>query len=197
MALHTGRLLLTPEDPLQAPAWEPLREALLQAGFFGAPLQADRSAGASRSLGMRFALGERFFDYVGFTGCAVKLDGLPGTGGADGCHLRLDPPSAEPRFFSGRNSRPPRCPVCGKTLTDWRAAMEPWRWPEQTELSCPGCGQASPAWHWDWRGHAGFGRLTLAIEEVFPGEAAPLPALLKLLRKASGGLSWQDFAVQD
>ncbi|MBK5968981.1 MULTISPECIES: FmdB family zinc ribbon protein [Thiorhodovibrio] len=197
MALHTGRLLLTPKDLKAVPPREPLRAALTQAGLLGARLTAAPGAGASESDASRFAPGERFFDYVGFTGCAVKLDGLPGTAGPAGCHLRLDPPSTEPRFWRGRNTRPPRCPACGKTVSDWRPAMEDWSWPERTELACPACGTRSLAWQWDWRGHAGFGRLTLTIEEVFPGEAAVLPALPRLLERFSDGLPWHWFALQD
>ncbi|EIC22495.1 hypothetical protein [Thiorhodovibrio frisius] len=196
MPLHTGRLLLTPEDPLKAPPAEPLRSALMQAAFLGTPLSL---AGCAPDTAA-FALGDRFFDFVGFTGCAVQLDGLPDTAGTisvGGCHLRLNPASAQPRFLHGRNTRPPRCPACGKSLHQWSKQMASWSWPEHSALACPACSKVSDAWHWDWRGRAGFARLTLGIEEVFPGEATPLPGLFALLEQASDGLSWHWFVVQD
>lgn len=195
MPLHTGRLLLAPVDPAQAPAREPLRLRLTQVGFLGAALEP--LAEADEATPNAFALGEAFFDYVGFTGCAVKLDAVPGTAGPAGCHLRLDPPSAEPRFLHGRNTRPPRCPACRKTLAEWREAMKDWSWAKNEALACPACGSRRLAWQWDWRGHAGFARLALRIEEVFPGEAAILPALPSLLQQASDGLRWHWFAVQE
>lgn len=196
MPLHTGRLLLTPQDPRQAPPEKPLLDMLTEVAFLGARLPCMTAEPTTA----RFVFGERFFDYVAFTGCAVKLDGLPDTAGTSspgGCHLRLDPPGSQPRFLCGRNSRPPRCPRCRKTLADWSARMASWSWPEQGTLSCPACNNLDHAWRWDWRGQAGFARLALSIEEVFPGEATPLPELMALLSQASDGLSWHWFVVQD
>ncbi|WPL19830.1 hypothetical protein Thiowin_04977 [Thiorhodovibrio winogradskyi] len=196
MSLHTGRLLLTPDDPLQAPPAESLRAALSQAAFLGASLPFTGTEPEATA----FAPGERFFDFVAFTGCAVKLDGLPDTAGTTstgGCHLRLHPAPRQPRFLHGRNTRPPRCPACHKTLPDWSTHMAHWSWPENSALVCPACANHSDAWHWDWRGQAGFARLVVSIEEVFPGEASPLPGLIALLKDASKGLAWHWFLVQD
>lgn len=197
MPLHTGRLLLAPLDPTQAPAMAPLRTALTEAGVLGGPLRLPSSSAGDQSASWGFAPGERFFEYLAFTGCAVRLDDLPAAGGTLGCHLRLGPSSAGPKFLHGRNTRPPRCRDCRATLKDWRTPMRGWQWPERAQLPCPACAASALAWLWDWRGQAGFARLTLAIEEVFPGEAAPLPALPKLLAQASDGLPWHWFMVQD
>jgi hypothetical protein len=75
--------------------------------------------------------------------------------------------------------------------------MECWSWPACIDLTCPACNEIAPAWSWDWRGHAGFARLTLTIEEVFPGEVGILPGLSRLLEQASDGLSWHWFMIQD
>lgn len=183
-SLHTGRLLLVPQDPWQAPALEPLRSALSTIGFLGMALESDT----------RFALGEDFFHYVGFTGCAVNLQG---TQDSVSCQIRLYPPQPEPEFFAGRNTRPPRCPSCRRTLADWFSQRALWTRIRDARLSCPICAHDTPAWHWDWRGQAGFARLRISIEEVFPGEASPLPGLLVQLRDASDGIPWHWFAVQD
>jgi hypothetical protein len=63
-------------------------------------------------------------------------------------------------------------------------------------LHCTACGERTPAWKWRWREQAGFGRVFLLIEEVFPGEGAPLPGLLRQL-EALGVGPWHWFYVQD
>jgi hypothetical protein len=63
-------------------------------------------------------------------------------------------------------------------------------------LACPACGHSAPPWGWDWKESAGFGRIFLTVEEVFPGEAVPAPALLDLLARITG-CAWRHFYVQD
>lgn len=63
-------------------------------------------------------------------------------------------------------------------------------------IACPACGEASPPWDYDWKEQAGFGRLFVRIEEVFPGEATPTPALMALLAEATG-YEWRHFYLQD
>lgn len=188
-ALHTGRLLLAPQDPWQAPELAPLRLALTQAGVLGARLDVEAPSSSRRA----FALGEKFFHYVAFTGCAVNLTAL--SDGAS-CHLCLHLPQATPNFFAGRNTRPPRCPNCRHTLADWATQRATWPQIAAAALYCSNCTHTTAAWHWDWRGQAGFARMALSIEEVFPGEATPLPGLFELLHQASAGVPWQGFVVQ-
>jgi len=182
--LHTGRLLLFPEEARHLPETTALVRALSAGGLLGAALTVAPPARA-------FARGPRFFELIGFTGCAVQLDG---GGAVPAVHLRLDPPTAAPRGFFGRNTRPPRCPHCRRPARDWaeRAAT----WSAEPRLACAVCGHEASAWTWDWRHDAGFARLALAVEEVFPGEAQPLPALLHLLRD-SDGHDWRWCAIQD
>jgi hypothetical protein len=47
-----------------------------------------------------------------------------------------------------------------------------------------------------WRQNAGFGRLFVTIEDIFPGEAVPVPGLLDGLRRATG-TDWHYFYIQD
>ena len=51
-------------------------------------------------------------------------------------------------------------------------------------------------WRWNWRLHGGFGRSFVLVEEVFPGEGAPLPTLLNALRDLGVG-DWHHFYVQE
>jgi hypothetical protein len=63
-------------------------------------------------------------------------------------------------------------------------------------LACPGCGHGAPAHAWRWGRHGGAGRSFLVIEEVFPGEGKPLPALEAALGQLGLG-AWKYFYVQD
>lgn len=209
MPLHTGRLLLTPQDPQQAPTLARIRERLIRLRFLGEALPPLAEHGTGRAAlaeaeprpaageTSRFAPGPGFFDVMAFTGCAVQLVSPAAPAAAPSCHIVLEPPSPGTRFFHGRNSRPPRCPACRRTNPEWRAQVNAWSADEEPELHCPSCDQTSTAWSWDWRGHAGFGRLVVRIEDVFPGEATPLPRLLETLAEASDGLDWHWFTVQD
>lgn len=185
--LHTGRLVLTPSD---AGAWvelDPLGACLKAAGCIGSTLEGRADA---------FEVGDRFPQLIAFTGCAVAFDTAPSDTGHRFTHVVLRGPYSAPRLLSGRNTRPPRCPECGKGLVAWRDQLRQQH-PEPTpELRCMHCMAAAPGWHWHWGRHGGFGRCFVCIEEVFPGEGSPLPALLDALGSLGIG-DWQFFYVQD
>lgn len=188
MPLHTGRLVLTPVDAQAAPDPKTLRQAIADGALAGEPLRNGTDG---------FSVGDRFLQLVAFTGCAVQLAPEPERGAAHGfCHIRVDGPFPRPQLRAGRNSRPPRCAVCGKPLQEWREQASTWLPSVSPALGCRSCKHTSPAWDWDWRQQAGLGRIFLCIEEVFPGEAAPLPGLLELLAQTAVG-PWGFFYVQD
>jgi hypothetical protein len=188
MPVHTGRLLLTPEYPHRVPDVPRLRAALSNAGLLGAPL-----AGPDDT----FLVGDRFLTLVTFAGCSVQVELTPPAEG-DGpfCHLRLVGPFASPTLLQGRNTRPPRCRACRAPLKDWRERLSAVGQHPDTALACPACGAARPPWDWDWKGNAGFGRFFISVEEVFPGEATPAPALIELLTQETGA-AWRHLYVQD
>ena len=130
MPLHTGRLVLTPADPLVLTDPPRLRRALAEAGFIGEPL--DTRAG-------RFLIGPCLLDLLTFTGCAVQVETTPteGAGGAF-CHVHLPPPTPSPRLLAGRNTRAPRCPACRARLTDWRERIADWSQEVRTFGPVPG-----------------------------------------------------------
>ena len=186
LRLHNGRLLLTPEDPMAAAPSQTLSERLREAGLI---------ATASSAGTMRFAPGDRFFDYVGFTGCAVHVG--PGSDGATGLDIEIEGPFEAPALRRGRETRPPRCPQCRRTLPDWLEQMEQTTNGAQAPvLCCTGCGTKAPGWRWTWGRLGGFGRLFIRLEPVFPGEGRPLPALFRLLEQLGLG-PWHYFSVQD
>jgi hypothetical protein len=195
MPIHTGRLVLAPQDAVQAPRLAELLPGLQAARFLGPSLQptADAAQGISA-----FAVGEDFLHLVSFTGCAVQVAVAP-TPWHPFCHIRILGPSPHPEPLLGINARPPRCPVCRAMLRDWRdrlAAGPASQGESDPGLSCEACGSERPAWAWDWKDSGGFARLSICIEEIFPGEAVPTDALMSLLSHL-GTMPWRHFYVQD
>ncbi|NBC14359.1 MAG: hypothetical protein GVY09_13665 [Gammaproteobacteria bacterium] len=205
-SLHTGRLVLAPADPLQAVDQATIIAALHRLGLLGGQ-RSDAAASA-------FAAGPALGALIGFTGCAVQFGG-EGRAAIDvGPWLRIPPPSEAPRLFWGRNTRPPRCPACGAPLRSWRerlpvaaagdvapassapASCDPTSCNAVQPLRCDACETTSPALRWRWGRHGGAARSTVSIEEVFPGEGTPLPALVKAL-DALGAGPWVFFYIQD
>ena len=195
MPNHTGRLVLTTVDPFAEPDAALLAGALAESGFIGAPIGSP----LAEREGV-YAVGPHFLDLLTFSGCAVSIAAAPANtptsaSGAAFCSVELSRLAPSPRLLCGRNTRPPRCPVCRERLADWRrlilAAPEP-----PPGVTCPRCGASHPAWAWDWKEQGGFGRRFVLIEEVFPGEAVPTPRLFGVLSGA-GGSGWRHFFVQD
>jgi hypothetical protein len=186
MSTHTGRLLLSTGDPFLAPEQALLTARLSDAGFLGPPLSGQIGA---------FSIGERFLQLLTFAGCAVKIAQAP-DGDVPFCHIRLTGPFERPRFQCGRNTRPPRCPSCRSPLVDWKMRLANGKEADSAAIACPTCGETSPPWAYDWKQKAGFGRLFIRIEEVFPGEAVPTPELMNLLQ-SSAGCNWRYFYLQD
>ncbi len=187
--LDTGALLLTPEDAMAVPctgdldlALEPdlvpervrdLVRALDAAGL----LDKERPLGA-----VSFAPGQRFFEYMAFTGCAVQF-GSAATA-TPALSITIEGPFDRPRLRYGSNSRAPRCPTCRQPLSSWQAqcfGSLGTGTDRDLVLSCSSCGSQAAAQDWSWGRHAGVGRIFIAISPVFPGEGRPLPALLSLL----------------
>lgn len=185
--LHTGRLVLTPSDPERVVARGPLADTLRGIGFLGPALPG---------RGDTFETGERFLQLLAFTGCAVQFDSAADDPDGSFVHIQLDCTATAPRLLMGRNTRPPRCPACGKALSTWREQVQTSLRDRALDLHCPDCATTAPGWHWNWRQHGGFGRSFVLVEEVFPGEGAPLPTLLDALRDLGVG-DWHFFYVQD
>jgi hypothetical protein len=194
MPNHTGRLVLSPQDPHAAPERDLVRGVLHGAGFIAGG-QGDSGLGGDSAGGeWSFAVGPCFLGLLIFAGCAVTLPA--GAEGSPRCQVRIPPPSPVPRLIWGRNTRPPRCPGCRARLEDWPRRLPDWEGRAGAGLACPRCGEIRPPWRWDWKQQGGFGRLFVLVDEVFPGEAVPSPKLAELLTRA-GGCPWRHFYVQD
>jgi DNA-directed RNA polymerase subunit RPC12/RpoP len=188
-AQHTGRLVLAPVDPYLLPE-EPqdLLRGLREIGFID---QALNNAPG-------YLLGEHFMQLVTFMGCSPSIKLEPPSPGESFCHLRLDGPYPRPKLMYGKNTQPPRCQSCRKRLNDWRASFATWE--ESThgsQTSCPHCGHNQDPMTYDFRQSAGCARLFLLVENIFPQEAIPSPALLTTLKRVTNGADWHHFYQQD
>jgi hypothetical protein len=188
--LHTGRLVLTPVDPHALPIdLQAILERLRDIGFMSEAIAGDSP---------RYRLGEQFVQLVTFMGCSPFVALEPGEGDAPFCHLSILGPFDHPRLLCGRNTTPPRCEVCRKRLADWRSTIHQWRMGNATSpTACPHCGHLQDPVSYDWRESAGWGRLFLCVENIFPQEAMPTQALLNQLQGATSELPWRYFYQQE
>jgi hypothetical protein len=179
--LHTGRLVLTPQDPYLVPETpQVLLKELRVLGLIGAPLDQNQA----------HLLGETFMQLITFMGCSPFIRVEPDESGEPFCHLQVDGPFPEPKLLVGKNSLPPRCKACRKRITDWQKSLG-------QHAPCPHCGHQQDPASYDFKQSAGFGRFLLKIENIFPQEAIPTPRLLDTLQQASNDAPWHYFYQQD
>ena len=109
------------------------------------------------------------------------------------CRIAFSEVFSEPAFLGMGNTRPPRCPACGRIVANWQQAMDVWfenktgyRW------HCAFCeNEVGPA-AWDWQHSAAIVRFTLDITSIRPGEAYPSAQLLRFLADYLGN-QWDYF----
>lgn len=140
--------------------------------------------------------GEAFLSWISFTGCSphVRLEPPP-DGIGSFCYILLEGPYPIPRLLWGRNTRPPRCPQCRRAIADWPQRRADWEIAPHLAFPCPDCGETITALSLRWRDNGGFGRSFLVVEDVFPGEAAPVVTLFEQL-EALGVGPWHHFYIQ-
>lgn len=188
--MTTGRLLLTPNDPMASFDRDQAVALLHELEIIGEPLP--------RLAPDAFAADSELMRWISFAGCSPFLRFEPeGEGDEDFCHVRLSPPAGDrPFFYSGDNTKPPTCPRCRQVVKEWRRLIEERRLGDRI-WQCPGCGGATSASALNWRRHGGFACRFVAIHSVFPGEAAPVSALLDRLGRAlSDGAAWRYFYLR-
>lgn len=176
----TDSLYLTPTDLRSAPPLPQVEQALHDISFIGAPLAAQR-----------FRAGEQLLRYITFAGCSPHLKfEPPPDGGDDFCHVALLGPFAQPHMLVGPHTVKPRCPTCKQRVADWRPLQAAWQAaPGTAQWRCPACGESHAVADWRWRQHALFGRVFVAVRQVFPAEAVPDEPLLAALQAATG-VAW-------
>jgi hypothetical protein len=189
--MSVGKLLLRPESVEPPP---PSRGRLIAAmqglGLIGSPVDKHRRP-------RRFLAGQRFLQLISFLGCSPNVRLQPPTDRSeDFCYIEVLGPWEQARFMHGRNTRPPGCPVCGHRNADWQASMQrEGAEASRVEWTCGACGARTPPSQWNWRQQAGFGRLFIQINSIFPSEAVPTPELLESLERLSA-TPWRYFYIQ-
>ena len=192
MTIHTGRLVLSPADPLHVPQDIPTLIAHLQEIQFCAdPIPAMN--------GHHYLLGARFMQLVSFMGCSPFIHLQPTEDGQPFCHLQVIGPLPEPIFLQGRNTTSPSCGQCRKRIPDWQPLIRQWlASPTSFQATCPHCGHRQNPAAYNWRQSAGSGQLFLYVENIFPNEAIPTPELLKTLEESeTPSVAWHYFYIQD
>lgn len=180
----SGKLLLQPTPEHVPASLQTLTDSLSDIGLLGA------AYGESTAC---YLTGSRFLQLISFLGCSphVQLEPSP-DGSGDFCHICLLGPFEQPRLLYAGNSRPPRCPACGKGFSHWRELLTPW----SNDLSgrtvhCFACNSDSLPIQLKWPRNAGFGRFFIQINGIFPEEAVPMPELIACLDAQGGG--WRHF----
>lgn len=143
-----------------------------------------------------YLAGPRFLQLITFLGCSPNLQLDPPADGSDNfCHVRFRGPFQAPRLLAAGNTRPPRCPACGKGLGHWRQLEVYWaRGESNREIVCLICNHSTSPAELNWRRKAGFGHYFIEIVGVFQEEAVPLPALMECLQ--GDGAAWRYFYLQ-
>ena len=196
--MSVNKLILLPRNPeAGACSCDELAGRLQSIDLIGIP--------ASYSGGVYYPTGERFLQLVSFLGCspAIELDppadpALLEDSLAHGrfCHITLRCTTAL-QFRSDATTRPPRCPHCGQAIPDWAARITRWRADHaDSRWSCPACQGASDLTGWVFRKTAGFGRVFIEINGIYPSEAIPGDALLAVLDDLTGG-PWQAIYIKE
>lgn len=186
--MSTGNLALHP--PLGAPAadFDLLQKRLEEIGLIGETIPGN---------GRHYRVGDRFLQLITFLGCSPYIRTEPkDEDDLDYCHIRFIGPLDQPGLIYGSNTRPPRCPSCGKGIGHWEASLDTGKQISgNAMLSCATCEEETPVSAIKWRQQAGISHSFLLIPGIFPSEAVPLPELLEHLKTADE--EWNYFYVQE
>lgn len=196
MPVH--KLVLLPRDPLAAPPDpDALQRTLRDCGLVG---PARSCAGHDF-----FPTGEHFLQLVSFLGCspAIELDPPddPAQLAADldtaaFCHVTL-PAYAQCVLRADPATRPPRCPACRQVVDDWETIIADWQGDAcMSQWRCSACGSIQDVTQLEFRRTAGFGRVFVDINGIFPAEAVPVDALLARLAALTGS-PWQHIYIKE
>ncbi len=196
--MPVNKLILLPRNPqADACTCSDLADQLQSTGLIGAP--------ASYSGGVFYPTGEQFLQLVSFLGCspAIELDppaepALLEDALAHGrfCHITLNCPTTL-QFRADAATRPPRCPHCGQAVVDWAQGITCWSAdPADSSWPCPACRETGDLTGWIFGKTAGFGKVFLEINGIYPSEAIPGDALLAVLASLTDGL-WHAIYIKE
>ena len=141
----------------------------------------------------RYFLGDRFYQWVTFMGCAPSLKLAPDDAADEKfCHIRFTRHN-EPQFQYLRPAVKGRCPACTKPGLTAASFMQQ-KLLQQTTWTCPHCQYTCSPLALNWKNEAGVGRFFIELMDVHPHEAIPVDGLLHRLAEMTG-TRWQYFYV--
>ncbi len=129
--------------------------------------------------------GDEFLSLITFLGCSPNINLTP-IEGEKHCYISLLD-NRQPAVCLGytRTARP-KCPSCTKRIDNW----ERLDWHNNSLCTCDKCQAQHRYSELNWKQECGFARGGFYIAHIFPHEAVPGDALLKLLEQQTG-FSWQ------
>ena len=108
-------------------SWDGLIARLREVEFLDKPLNKPLNKSLNKEQQNRFLVGERFFQYITFTGCSPSMELTPPTDGSlDFCHIHFSEITPESRFRSASQNVFARCPQCRKRISNWEQAASLW-----------------------------------------------------------------------
>lgn len=147
----------------------------------------------------RFLVGERFFQYITFTGCSPSMEVTPPADGSlDFCHIHFSSIYPKTRFRSASQNVFARCPhsckrKCRKRISNWSQAVSNWsKDSSAVSFSCDKCAEQVSLYQLGWRHTAGFARMFIDIVSIYPQEGIPTDQFLSLLESQTG-TQWDYF----
>lgn len=179
--MNMGKLILASgPNELQLTESMELTCALREMGLTGQCLDSGEG---------RFLTGNRFLQLISFVGCSTNVCLTPRASDDHAfCHLTVKGPFARPRLVRDGKSRPPLCPLCKESLHDLKGCTD------GRMIICGSCGRKSRPEDIAWGRGAGYGRIFIEINNVFPGEVRPVPELLMDLGRLTG-TEWVYFFI--
>jgi hypothetical protein len=136
----------------------------------------------------RFLVGERFLQYITFTGCSPSIELTPPTDvSLDFCHIHFSEIYPETHFRSASQNVFARCPQCRKRISNWSQAVSLWSKDSSAVIfNCDKCAEQVSLFQLGWRHTAGFARMFIDIYSIYPQEGIPTDQFLSLLETQTG-----------
>lgn len=143
-----------------------------------------------------FLVGDNFLHLITFMGCSPYIELEPQLNNKPFCYVHIDGPWLKPQLRYNHHTKPPRCNKCRQRMIHWQQFIKLWlEYPTQNLIECPHCHQQQCLLDLIWRKDAGCGYLFINIENIYPGEAVPVPKFLTELATITN-TTWQYFYIQ-
>ena len=151
------------------------------------PLLLDLQFIQNKKINDTFLTGKRFLNLLTFMGCSpnIQIEFDKQHPDKAFCSVNIVQ-TVDPLLIVSNNIRPPKCPFCKKSVSIWQ------RFQQNQLFNCPHCQQPIQINTLNWKQQAGFAQTMIIIDNIYPQEAQPTPALVNKLNQQTGA-NWQYF----